>query len=116
MMIKFIKSVGYALMGIAVAIKEERNLKIQLVFAICVIALGFVVAITRTEWIAVILCIGLVLMAELFNTAIESLVDGVSPEKIAWAGKVKDITAGAVLVASIISAIIAVLIFTPYFF
>jgi diacylglycerol kinase (ATP) len=115
-MIRFAKSIGYATKGIAKAIKDERNIQVQLVMAMGAIVLGLVVGISRFEWIAIILCIGFVLVGELMNTAIENLVDGISPEKSDWAGNVKDIAAGAVLVASIISTIIAILIFTPYFF
>lgn len=113
-MIRFSKSVGFALKGVARAIKEERNIKIQLLIAAAVLILGLVLKISLIEWIAVILCIGFVLVAELLNTAIENLVDGVSPEKVPWAGTVKDIAAGAVLVASFISVIIAILIFIPH--
>ncbi len=102
--------------GIRVAIKEERNIKIQLFVAIGVVVLGLYLGITNTEWVAIIFCIGFVLVTELINTGIENLVDGTSLGKIHWAGKVKDIAAGAVLVASVISVIIALLIFIPYIF
>lgn len=115
-MVRFIKSLGFALNGIRVAIKEERNIKIQLSIALCVVVLGLYFEITTTEWIAILFCIGFVLVTELVNTAIENLIDGISPEQIHWAGKVKDIAAGAVLVASVISVIIALLIFIPYIF
>lgn len=115
-MVRFIKSLRFALKGIRVAIKEERNIKIQLFVAIGVVVLGLYVGITNAEWVAIIFCIGFVLVTELINTAIENLVDGISPGKIHWAGKVKDIAAGAVLVASVISVIIALLIFIPYIF
>ena len=113
---KFSKSVEYALKGIQVAIRDERNIVIELVLACTVIVFGWVMGITTSDWIAIILSIGFVLVAELTNTAIEKFVDAVSPEKVPWAGTVKDIMAGAVLVASLISVIIAVLIFVPYFF
>jgi len=74
----------------------------------------FFFGITRTEWIVIILCIGVVIAAELFNTAIERLVDLVSPERHPIAGQVKDIAAGAVLVCAVAAAIIGIIIFLPY--
>lgn len=72
----------------------------------------FFFGITRTEWIVIILCIGVVIAAELFNTAIEKLVDLVSPERHPIAGQVKDIAAGAVLVCAVAAAIIGIIIFS----
>ena len=62
----------------------------------------------------VMLCIGTVITAELFNSAIERLVDLVSPEWNKIAGEVKDIAAGAVLVTAITAAIIGLIVFLPY--
>lgn len=80
-----------------------------------VIIAGIVLGITRTEWIMVVMCIGTVIAAELFNTAIEKLVDLVSPERHPVAGQVKDIAAGAVLICAVAAAIIGLIIFIPYF-
>lgn len=80
-----------------------------------VIIAGIVLGITRTEWIMVVMCIGTVIAAELFNTAIEKLVDLVSPERHPVAGRVKDIAAGAVLICAVAAAIIGLIIFIPYF-
>ncbi|MDA6987305.1 diacylglycerol kinase family protein, partial [Escherichia coli] len=65
-------------------------------------------------WTVVVLCFGVVIAAELFNTAIERLVDLVSPERHPVAGQVKDIAAGAVLVCAVAAAIIGLIIFIPY--
>ena len=73
-----------------------------MIAAMAVIIAGIVLGITRTEWIMVVMCIGTVIAAELFNTAIEKLVDLVSPERHPVAGRVKDIAAGAVLILSLI--------------
>jgi diacylglycerol kinase (ATP) len=72
--------------------------------------------ITTTEWCIVLLCFGLVLSAEAFNTAIERLVNLVSPDFHPIAGDVKDVAAGAVLICAIASAIIGCIIFIPYIF
>ena len=86
-----------------------------MIAAMAVIIAGIVLGITRTEWIMVVMCIGTVIAAELFNTAIEKLVDLVSPERHPVAGRVKDIAAGAVLVCAVAAAIIGLIIFIPYF-
>ena len=86
-----------------------------MIAAMAVIIAGIVLGITRTEWIMVGMCIGTVIAAELFNTAIEKLVDLVSPERHPVAGRVKDIAAGAVLICAVAAAIIGLIIFIPYF-
>lgn len=85
-----------------------------MIAAMAVIIAGIVLGITRTEWIMVVMCIGTVIAAELFNTAIEKLVDLVSPQQHPVAGQVKDIAAGAVLVCAATAAIIGLIVFIPY--
>lgn len=80
---------------------------------ILVIFFSFLLQISNLEWLIVIFCIGLVLTAEIFNSAIEVLTDIVSPESNPRAGLVKDMAAGAVLIAAITSAIIGLIIFVP---
>ncbi len=110
---KLIYSFKYAFHGIPKALKSERNLKIHFVMMILVICFGFLFQIDIMEWLICFVCFGMVIMAELFNTAIETVVDLVSPEKNEFAGRAKDISAGAVLFAAIISAIIGLIIFIP---
>ncbi len=105
---------GYAWKGIRCCIGKEQNLSFHLIAAIIVVIAGFILSITTIEWTIVILCIGVVIAAELFNTAIERLVDLVSPQQHPIAGKVKDIAAGAVLVCAVTAAIIGLIIFVPY--
>lgn len=111
---KQIRSFGYAWKGIRQCVGREQNLGTHLVVTAAVIAAGILFGITRTEWMIIVLCIGVVIAAELFNTAIEKLVDLVSPEWNAVAGLVKDIAAGAVLVCAVASAVIGGIIFIPY--
>lgn len=111
---KRIKSFGYAWKGVRSLIGREPNARIHCLAIVVVTAAGFFFGITRTEWLAVIVCFGLVLAAEGFNTAIERLVDLVSPERNPIAGDVKDIAAGAVLICAIAAAIVGLIIFTPY--
>jgi diacylglycerol kinase (ATP) len=112
---KQLRSFSYAWQGILSCVGKEQNLSFHLIATVIVIIAGFVLGITRTEWTVIILCIGIVIAAELFNTAIEKLVDLVSPERHPIAGQVKDIAAGAVLVCAVAAAIIGLIIFIPYF-
>lgn len=111
---KRIKSFGYAFKGIASLLKKEHNAWIHCLAIVVVTSLGFYFQITSTEWCIVLLCFGMVLAAEGFNTAIERLVDLVSPERHPVAGDVKDVAAGAVLICAIAAAIIGCIIFLPY--
>jgi diacylglycerol kinase len=110
---KRIRSFGYAGRGIKLVFGSEPNMKIHIVIALLVIICGFIFSITTTEWLLCIFCFGLVISAEMINTAIEHLVDLVSPDHHELAGKVKDVAAGAVLITALISAIIGLIIFVP---
>jgi len=110
---RLIKSFGYALSGIAYTTKTQLNFKIHLL-AIAVVSLsGWFLKLTTSEWLWIVLAIGLVLVTELVNTAIELLVDLVSPAFNPQAGKVKDIAAGAVLIAAAIAVVTGAIIFIP---
>lgn len=111
---KQLRSFGYAWKGIRSCVGKEQNLSFHLIITVCVTIAGFAFDITRTEWLIVILCIGLVIAAELFNSAIERLVDLVSPQRNPLAGQVKDIAAGAVLVCALAAIAIGLIIFIPY--
>lgn len=113
---KRIKSFGYAFKGIASLLKKEHNAWIHCIAIVVVTLAGLHFGITRTEWCIVCLCFGMVLAAEGFNTAIERLVDLVTPDFHPVAGDVKDVAAGAVLICAIVAAIIGLIIFIPYFY
>lgn len=106
-------SFSYAISGIIEVTKTQWNFRFHLVAIIGVIISGCYFKVTLIEWLALTGVIGLVLVTETINTAIEYLVNLVSPEWNEIAGKVKDITAGAVLIAAIIAAITGLLIFIP---
>lgn len=110
-----IKSFGYAIKGIGSFIGKEPNAWIHCLAMIVVTFFGFYFDITRTEWCIVLLCFAIVLASEAFNTAIERLVNLVSPDFHPIAGDVKDIAAGAVLICAIGAAIIGCVVFIPYF-
>lgn len=106
-------SFKYAFEGILQAYVGEQNLKIHTVIAILVIIFGFILKISYTEWLVCLVLIGLVLMAEFFNTSIEYLVDLASPEIHPLAKATKDTASAGVLMMAIISAIIGLIIFVP---
>lgn len=108
-----LRSMGHALQGIRQAVQTERNLRIELAAAVLVAALGWLLQISRTEWLAVLLCVALVIMAELFNTAVEDLADRVSPAEDDRIRRIKDMVAGAVLVMAAGAAGVGLLIFLP---
>ena len=107
-------SFKFAIQGIVQMFKSELNAKIHLSVTILVIGAGFLLNVTKSEWLILILLIGMVLMAEGFNTAIEHLADSVTLEKHPQIRKAKDVAAGAVLLAAITAAIIGLFIFIPH--
>ena len=111
---KQLRSFGYAWKGIRCCIGKEQNLSFHLIATVVTVIAGFLLEITRIDWMIVILCIGVAIASELFNSAIEKLVDLVSPERHPIAGQVKDIAAGAVLVCAATAAIIGLIVFIPY--
>jgi diacylglycerol kinase len=113
-MFQFFKSVGYAVKGFLISLKEQRNLKVQVVIALITVGAAGYFDISVAEWCVILLTIGLVIGLEMINTSIESLVDLVTLEQKPHAGKIKDIAAGAVLFASVLSIVIGVLIFRKY--
>ena len=110
---RLINSFKYAIEGIISSFRTERNMKIHVLAMIIVIILSFVLKLDKTEWCFIIIAIISVISAELFNTAIETVVDMVSPERNSKAKLAKDIAAGAVLVVAMGAAIMGVMIFGP---
>jgi diacylglycerol kinase (ATP) len=112
---KRMRSFGFAWNGIRLMFATQPNAVIHFIAMVLVVVLGFFFQISLTEWALVVFAIGLVLSAEAFNTALENLVDLASPEYNERAGRVKDIAAGAVLLAAICAVIIGLIIFLPKF-
>ena len=108
-------SFKYAFQGIVAALKEEPNLKIHILISILILILSYFLQISKQDWINIILIIGLVFAVELTNTAIEAVVNAFTEKEHPAAKLAKDISAGAVLVAAITSALVGLLIFIPYF-
>lgn len=113
-MIRLYKSFVYALRGLIHAVRAERNLKIHLAATVLVVAAAAFFELERWEWVAALLCIGIIWAAEMLNTAVEKLADFVHPEHHEKIGRVKDIAAGGVMLMAFIAIAIAVIIFGPY--
>jgi len=108
-----VHSIAVAWRGIVDFFKSEHNAIIYLIITIVVIGLGCWLSISKSEWIIIILAIGLVFSAELINTAIEKLADEITHEYSETVKKIKDLSAAAVLILAITSAIIGLIIFIP---
>ncbi|MEM9001752.1 MAG: diacylglycerol kinase family protein [Bacteroidota bacterium] len=108
-----IRSFGFAFKGLFLLLKTEASIKIQCVIALLVTGAGFHFEISATEWALQCLSIGLVMAIEGVNTAIEKLADYTQPEYDKHIGFVKDISAGAVMLAAIIAAIVGLIIYFP---
>jgi diacylglycerol kinase len=108
---KFIKSVPHAFRGILTLMKSENNFRIHLLAVVVVLVVGLQMDLTEGEWLALILTMGGVLALEAINTAIEAVVDLVSPEFHPLAKKAKDIAAGAVLLFVFAALAVAGVIF-----
>ena len=109
-----LKSFKYAFSGISYVLKTSRNFKIQLTFAVTSLMIGFLLQISKSNYLILIATIMSVLILEILNTSIESIVDLVVKKEFSSLAKIsKDTSAGAVLLASINSVIIAVYIFVP---
>tara|TARA_B100001115_G_C15691449_1_gene334789 strand:- start:254 stop:649 length:396 start_codon:yes stop_codon:yes gene_type:complete len=104
-----------ALDGLATVFRGERNFKVHVFIFFLILLLGFFFQIKTWEWILVLFTSAMVFSAEMFNTAIENICDYIEPKMDSKIGKIKDISASAVLTCAVISAVIGLLIFTPYF-
>ena len=112
----FRRSFLFAIQGFRTAIRSERNIKVMLAAGACAIVAGLVVQLDALSWAIVLLCCGVVISAELANTAIETTIDLVSPEFHPLAGRAKDIAAAAVWVLATIVAIVGIIVFARAIF
>lgn len=115
-MIRFLKSFNFAFAGIKYAFSTQVNFKFHTIATISVALAGYLFKLNTNEWLWIIAAIGMVVSAELINTAVETLVDLVSPDFNIKAGLVKDLSAGFVLVISMMAAVIGLVIFGPKIF
>ena len=106
-----IRSFGYAFRGLWLMILTQPHPQLHALATIAVLIAGIVLHLRRWEWVAILLCIGMVWVAEALNSALEFLADEVSLEKRERIGKAKDVAAGGVLIAAIVSVAVAALVF-----
>ena len=110
---RLFRSFSYALRGVRQVIYAEQNARVHTLVLLCVVSAGIYFRLSPMEWIAVALAAGGVFAGETFNTAIEELSDAVSPQYDERIKRVKDFSAGAVLIMAITAAIIGLVIFIP---
>jgi diacylglycerol kinase (ATP) len=112
-LMKRIKSFGYAWAGFVFGLRTQWSLRLQVIVAAVAILFSAWFRISPGEWAVVVLCCGMVLAAELFNTALEQLLDKLHPQQDKSIGWVKDLAAGAVMLCAITAAIVGLVIFLP---
>jgi len=113
---KLLNSFSYACQGLKYAFRTQLNFRIHTVAATAVVFFGFVFSITPFEWGIMTFCIGLVISAELLNTALEKLCDLLQPGEHPEIKAIKDLAAGAVLSGSLASCAVGMIIFSPKIF
>jgi diacylglycerol kinase len=110
---KFLRSFVIGGFGLAHAFRSEQNMRIHCLIAIGVIVAGFVFAVAAWEWVALVLCIGMVISAECLNTSIERLADRISRETHPLIKQAKDCSSAAVLVLALTAAVVGGVVFVP---
>jgi len=111
-----LRSVGFALQGLRALWATQPNVRIHAVATVCVVAAGGYCQVSRTDWLALVLAIALVWVAEALNTGIEWVVDLASPAQHPLAGKAKDVAAAGVLLASAAAVVVGLLVFVPFLY
>jgi diacylglycerol kinase (ATP) len=111
---KWADSANYAIEGILFAAKNERHLRYHLYAAVMALLLSYVLGVPRLEFLVILVAVILVMLAEMVNTAIEYLVDMVSPEYSEKARTAKDVSAGAVFITAVGSAVVGYIILFPH--
>jgi diacylglycerol kinase (ATP) len=106
-------SFAFAFSGLKTVFRDEANFKIHVISAFVVLGFAYYMELAEWEWIVLILCIGLVLIAETINTAIEQLCDHITPEQNIHIKKIKDIAAASVLLSTLVAVMIGLIIFLP---
>jgi len=109
-------SIRYACEGIISFFKTQHNAVIHLFFTIVVFVAGVVLKISSVETTVLLLAIGFVWAAEIFNTVIEAVMDHLSPDKQPAVKYIKDVSAAAVLVSALIAVVVGLIIFIPKIF
>ena len=111
---KHLASYKYAMRGIWLAFRYERNMCFHFIAALAVLVVNCLLGISKTEWLITLMLIGIVWMAEIFNTSIEKLADRVTQNIDPMIGQAKDLAAGAVLIICFVAVVCAAIIYIPY--
>ena len=111
--IERLKSATNAVRGLGILVKTTHNLRGHIFFGTLAVYLGFIFHISSTEWLFIIFVIGLVIITETLNTAIEIDIDLTSPNYHPYARDTKDVAAGAVLLSAFAAVIIGLVVFLP---
>lgn len=112
----FRRSFLFAFQGFRSAVLQERNFKMMLAGGALAIAMGFVCQLDLVSWAIILICIAVVLASELLNTAIETVVDLVSPEFHPLAGRAKDVAAAATWVTTLLVALAGICVYVNALF
>ena len=112
--VSFRHSIRHATDGLKAIFRDERNFRNDLIIAVLIIVLGFILKISHFDWIAITLVISMVLVSEAINSVIEAMCDTVSHEFKVNIKYAKDVSAGAVLLSAFVSVITGLLVFLPY--
>ena len=102
-----------ALRGLYWVLKTEWNFRIHLAMACLVVLLGWLFKISYAEWLAVIICSALVIVAEVLNTSLEYLADAVHPHMDRGVGRAKDAAAAGVMIAAVAASVVGAIVFLP---
>lgn len=113
---RLLKSYSYAFKGLFKTFREEQNLRIQTIASLIIFILGIYFKISRLEWALLVLVIGLVLVAEITNSAVERITDVLKPRINNYIQEIKDIMAAGVLLSSMAAIIVGLVVFLPYLY
>lgn len=111
---KWLKSANFAIEGILHAARTQRHLRYHFYSAAAVLLISYIIGVSRTEFMIIALSVIAVLLSEMFNTAIEGIVDIISPNHSEKARIVKDIAAGAVFITAFGAAVVGYIVLSPY--
>ena len=109
-----LRSFRYAFAGVRLLLREEHNARIHATITVLVVVAGIVLRVSPVEWGVLVICIGMVLAAEAFNSAIERVANYLTTERDDRIRDIKDLAAGAVLLCAIAAAIVGLIVFVPH--
>ncbi len=109
-----LRSFRYAFAGVRLLFSEEHNARIHATITVLVVVAGIVLRVSPVEWGVLVICIGMVLAAEAFNSSIERIANYLTTERDDRIRDIKDLAAGAVLLCAIAAAIVGLIVFVPH--